>query len=343
MKLPAHMSALQIDHYHDDPLEAIRSLRVVTKPLPKLTSSQVLIRVASAPCNPSDVLLLQGKYGKKKTLPATPGWEGSGTVVASGGGLLARWLLGRRVAFSAQNEGDGSWAEYVAVEAKTCIPLKKGVSFDQGACLIINPLTAIGLIDEAVTNHHAAIIQTGAASQVGRMVLQLARLKGIPVIHIVRRKEQEELLKNLGAQIVLNSETAGFEQLLKAEAKRLNATISFDAVAGTMTGILHSAMPNHSTTLVYGALSGANCSHISPLGLIFQEKSVQGFYLSGWIAKKGFWGIYRATHQVQKLIIDGVFHTEISVRTPLEEAAKALEAYQKEMTAGKVLITPLAM
>lgn len=340
MDIPGQMLALQIDAYHEDPFDAIRSLKVISKPVPKPLSGEVLIKVAAAPCNPSDILLLQGKYGKKKNLPATPGWEGSGTVIATGGGLLARWLLGKRVAFSAQNEGDGSWAEYCAVDAKTCIPLKKGVSFDQGACLIINPLTAVGLIDEAVAGGHSAIIQTGAASQVGRMVLKLAHLKGIPVINVVRRADQEDLLKKLGAEIVLNSTTKGFENALKTEANRLQSTIAFDAVAGDMTGILHSAMPNRSTLLVYGALSGAHCSHISPLGLIFQEKCVKGFYLSSWIAKKGFWGMYYATQQVQKLIADGVFHSEISTRVPLDQAAKALECYQKEMTSGKVLITP---
>lgn len=340
MDIPVLMNALQIDQYHEDPFEAIRSLKLVTKPTPKLFSGQVLIKVAAAPCNPSDILLLQGKYGKRKTLPATPGWEGAGTVVATGGGLLGRWLMGKRVAFSAQTDGDGSFADYCAVDAKTCIPLKRDVSFEQGACLIINPLTAVGLIDEALSGRHRAIIQTGAASQVGRMVLQLAKLHKLPSIHIVRRPDQEELLKKLGAEVVLNSEAPDFHTLLKDEAKRLNATIAFDAVAGSMTGTLHSAMPNRASILVYGALSGANCSHISPLGLIFQEKTVKGFYLSGWIAKKGFLKLYLATNQVQKLIAQGVIHTDISSRVTLAEAARALEAYQKEMTAGKVIIQP---
>lgn len=340
MNVPVLMNALQIDQYHEDPFEAIRSLKLVTKPTPKPSKGQVLIKVAAAPCNPSDILLLQGKYGKRKTLPATPGWEGAGTVVATGGGLLGRWLVGKRVAFSAQSDGDGSWADYCVVDAKTCIPLKRDVSFEQGACLIINPLTAVGLIDEATSGGHTAIIQTGAASQVGRMVLQLAKLKKIPAIHIVRRPDQEELLKKLGAEIVLNSEAPDFVQTLKAEAKRLNATIAFDAVAGNMTGTLQSAMPNHSSVLVYGALSGANCSHITPLGLIFQEKVVKGFYLSGWIAKKGFWGLYRATNLVQNLIAQNTFHTDISTHVSLAETARALEVYQKEMTAGKVIIQP---
>lgn len=339
-KLPNEMTALQIDAYHDDPFEAIRSLRVVKKTIPKPSHGQVLIRVEAAPCNPSDLLLLQGRYGKRKSLPAVPGWEGAGTVVASGGGLLGRWLVGKRVAFSNQSDMDGTWAQYAIVSAKTCIALKSGVSTDQGASLIINPLTALGLIDTAIKGKHRAIIQNAAASQVGRMVLELAREKGIPAIHIVRRKEQEDLLRGLGAEIVLNSETDTFAKDLKAEAERIKATIAFDAVAGGMTGTILGAMPNHSRILVYGALSASGCGNISPLGLIFQDKSVEGFYLSSWITQKGFWGLYQATNAVQKLFAKGAFHTAISAEVSLQNASGALESYQKEMTQGKVLIKP---
>lgn len=338
--LPSQMRALQIDLYHADIFEAIRGLHEVEKPVPSPAHGQVLIKVEAAPCNPSDLLLLQGRYGKTKALPAVPGWEGAGTVVASGGGLLGRWLVGKRVAFSVQGDTDGSWAQYCVVDAKTCIVLKKGVSTEQGAALIINPLTALGLVDTAIAGGHTAIVQTAAASQLGRMVVQLAKEKGMPAIHIVRRKEQEVLLKELGATTVLNSESENFDTQLKSEAARLNATIAFDAIAGNMTGRLLTAMPERSKVLVYGALSDANCADISPLGLVFQQKAVEGFFLPTWLAAKGFWGLYRATNLVQKLLANGSFHTAISAEVKLAEAPRALAAYQKEMTAGKVLIRP---
>lgn len=331
------MYALEIDSYQEDILEAIRKLKVIKKLTPRPSHGQVLVKVEAAPCNPSDLLLLQGHYGKRKTLPATPGWEGAGTVVATGGGILGWWLMGKRVAFSAQTDAGGSWAEYCVVDAKTCITLHSEVNFEQGACLIINPLTALGMIDQAEREGHTAIIQTAAVSQVGRMVAALAQIKKIPTIHIVRRKEQEALLKG---QIVLNSESPSFSQDLKKQAEALNATIAFDAVGGSMTGTLLSAMPDRSKALVYGALSGSACSNISPLSLIFQQKSVEGFFLSSWLASKSFWGTYKAANQVQRLIASGSFHTEIAAKVSLKDAPKALESYQKEMTAGKVLICP---
>lgn len=338
--IPKEMKALQINQYHDDITEALRGLHVAALPVPKPTNGQVLIKIEAAPCNPSDLLLLQGHYGRKKTLPTVPGLEGAGTVVANGGGLLGRWLLGKRVACAVRSDISGTWAQYVVADAKACISLRDDVDFEQGSTLIVNPLTAVGLVGVAKKGGHAAIIQTAAASQLGKMVLTLANEANLPIINIVRRKEQEVLLRELGAKYVLNSESENFHQELKSEAARLKATVAFDAIAGRTTGEILSAMPNKSKILVYGALSGTSCSEISPMSLIFQEKSVEGFWLSSWLASKNIWGLYKATSTVQKLLASGAFHTSVKARVTLEEAPQALAQYQKEMTAGKVIIKP---
>lgn len=338
--IPEKMKALQIDSYIEDPVESIRSLHLVEKPVPTPGHGQVLVRIEASPCNPSDLLLLQGRYGVKKQLPTTPGWEGAGTVVAHGGGLMARWLVGKRVACALRGETDGTWAEYAIADARTCIPLRDDVSIEQGSTLIINPLTAVGMVETAVEEGHAAIIQTAAASQLGKMVLKLSQDQGIPCINIVRKAAQEKILRDLGATIVLNSESEDFKEELKKEAHRLKATIAFDAVGGPLTGTVFGAMPNHGKILVYGSLSLSPCSGIGPLGLIFQCKSIQGFWLTGWLAKKGFWGIYKATKTVQRLMATGAFHTSISEMPSLADTPKALEKYQKDMTAGKVIISP---
>lgn len=338
--IPEKMKALQLDQYHQDVKDAIRGLHVVSRPTPKPGPGQVLVRIEASPCNPSDLLLLQGLYGTKKTLPTIPGWEGAGTVVAHGGGIYGRWLMGKRVACAVQSDVDGIWAQYCVVEAKTCIPLQNNVSIEQGSTLIINPLTAVGMVEAAVKGKHHAIIQTAAASQVGRMVIKLAQMEGIPVINIVRREDQISLLKSLGAKHVLDSTKENFKTELKNEAAKLHATIAFDAVAGEMTGLLLSAMPHSSEVLVYGSLSLTPCNEISPLGLIFQQKLLKGFWLTGWIAQKSIFGIYQASSKVQKLMGDGSFRTAIRDQVSLEEAPEALLEYQKEMTAGKIIIHP---
>src|SRR6188768_2798715 len=96
--VPKTMRAVVLAEYRDSPEAAIGGLEVRERPVPEPRRGQVVVRIEAAPCNPSDLLLLQGKYGTLKTLPTVPGWEGTGMVVANGGGLYGRWLVGKRVA-----------------------------------------------------------------------------------------------------------------------------------------------------------------------------------------------------------------------------------------------------
>jgi NADPH:quinone reductase-like Zn-dependent oxidoreductase len=338
--IPQEMRVIELEHYHEDITKAVVSLRVTQKPTPQPGPGQVLVRIEAAPCNPSDLVFMQGIYGVKKALPAVPGWEGAGTVVASGGGMMGNWLNGKRVACGGQSDADGTWAEYFLADVKGCVPLRKGVSFDQGATLIINPLTAWAMVDTAKKGGHRAIVQTAAASQLGRMVVRLAKDAGMPLINVVRRKAQEDVLKSLGAEVVLNSESADFEIQLRAECHRLNATMAFDAVCGEMTGRIFGAMAPGATVLVYGVLSFEPASGLDGRDMIFGRKRVEGFWLTDWVRKAGFLRVFRATGQIQKRIADGSFATQVRKKLKLEDVPAGILEYQQEMTAGKILIVP---
>src|SRR5512133_1548991 len=110
-------------------------------PTPRPGPGQVLIRMAAAPINPSDIGFTKGSYGVFKGSQVIPGFEGSGTVVEAGSGLLPRLLLSRRVTCSTPS--GGTWAEYLVVTAQNCFPLNRNLSFEEGSMLIVNPLTAL--------------------------------------------------------------------------------------------------------------------------------------------------------------------------------------------------------
>lgn len=102
------MRALQFERHDPDLYTAIATLAVVTKPMPQSGRGQVLVKIEAAPCNPSDLLCLQGLYGVRKTLPSVPGWEGAETVIQAGGSLRRCILLGRRVTCAASANADGA-------------------------------------------------------------------------------------------------------------------------------------------------------------------------------------------------------------------------------------------
>jgi NADPH:quinone reductase len=339
---PQKMRALVLDEYRENIADALSSLQVRELPVPAPEKGQVLVRIEAAPCNPSDLLLLQGRYGTLKKLPTVPGWEGAGEVVASGGGWLANWLAGKRVACGLQGDRNGTWAEYFLANASECLPLKRQITFDQGASLIINPFTAVGLLETARQGGHRAAVHTAGASQLGRMLQALAAETNYPLIQVVRREAQVELLKSLGASHVLNSARETFPEELKATCDRLGATVAFEAVAGAMTGTIMNAMPPRSAVYVYGALSEEPCGNIDPVQLIFHNKEIKGFYLGTWMRRRGTWGILRAAGQVQRMLIDGRIAGVVERRVSLDEAKEGLRNYVENMTAGKVLITPHA-
>jgi len=135
-------------------IESRGKVGFATVPVQSPGHQQVLIKVESAALNPSDILFMRGKYNVKLAYPYTPGWEGSGTVVKAGPGIYGQWLLGRRVAFMKAFEvGEykfgGSFAEYAVADVKGCIPLSDDVSFDEAASFVVNPLTAVLMVDRA--------------------------------------------------------------------------------------------------------------------------------------------------------------------------------------------------
>ena len=334
------MLAVRLNAYHEDISDAIHSLNIVELPVPRPQRGQVLVRIEAAPCNPSDLLLLQGKYGVLKSLPTVPGWEGAGRVVASGGGLLAGWLNNRRVACGVQTDRDGTWAEYLLANATDCIPLKRQMEIEKAASLIVNPLTAVGLLDTARRSGHRAAVHTAGASQLGRMLIDLAARANYPIICVVRREEQVQLLKSLGAQLVLDSSDPNFVEQLTKACQQVNATAAFEAVAGDMTGTLLNVMPHGACVYVYGALSEEPCSNIDPIDLIFREKTITGFYLGVWLSRRGPLGTLRAANRVQRMLIDGAFGTEVQRRVDLDEVVDGLAQYVESMTSGKVLVVP---
>ena len=89
--VPTRMRALVLEEYDGRP-------QVIERAVPRPKAGEVLVRIAATPINPSDWAFLNGWYGIPKPLPVVPGFEGSGIVVASGSGLMPRWLRGRRVA-----------------------------------------------------------------------------------------------------------------------------------------------------------------------------------------------------------------------------------------------------
>jgi NADPH:quinone reductase-like Zn-dependent oxidoreductase len=292
--------------------------------------------MAASPVNPSDLAFIKGGYGTRNAFPLIPGFEGSGTVVAAGSGILPRFLLGKRVSCATGAGAGGTWAEYVVAFATNCVPLPRHISLEQGAMAIVNPMTALAFFDMAKQDKHAAIVNTAASSALGKMVLRLGLRQRIPVIHIVRRQEQVDLLRSIGAQHVLLSTDSDFLIRFQNLSRELKATLILDAVGGGLSQQLFKAAPFGSTLIAYGFLSGEP-SAIDTRFLAMDDKRIAGFFLPNWLRKKHPLALLKEVRKVRTLIGSDLA-TNIQKRFPLSAVSEAIDTSVKQATSGKVLL-----
>jgi NADPH2:quinone reductase len=329
--LPTKTHALVI---HDYQL-GLDHVRVEERPLRPPGPGEVLVRIAAAPINPSDLAFIQGLYGVRKPLPVVPGFEASGTIVAVGTGVSPE-RVGQRVACFA-GDGDGTWAGFLTTHAGTCLPVEPSIDDAQAAMLLVNPLTAWALVDRARAAGAPAAVQTAAASALGRMIIRLAARHHLPVINIVRRAQQVADLQALGANYILDSSEPTFERHLRDACRSLDARLAFDAVGGALAGQVLRALPNGGTLIVYGGLAGEPCQ-IGVDQLIFRAKHVEGFWLSFWLRDHGA-ALPAAWADVQAGAGD-IFASPVRARFPLSAGAAALYDYAAQMSGGKILFVP---
>ena len=274
-------------------------------PLPECTGDDLLVRVEAAALNPTDMAnigvmgtaqaeavtaeggALRGGISRPVKAPRGFGGEGAGVVVACGPDADPGFMGKRVAAWSLLTQG--SYAEYYKVPASWTVEIPDDVSFVQAAGPAINPITALGMIDEAKDGGHACIVHTAAASQLGQMLVPLCKLEGIELINIVRRDEQVELLKSLGAEHVLNITDDSFRGAFGALAEQLGGTLAFDAVGSDTTKSLMLGMPAKSRICVYGALGGGAVD-VPSAGQMLGLKhgtTCEGWNYGGWMAAIG--------------------------------------------------------
>jgi NADPH:quinone reductase len=329
--IPELMQAVSIEEYSG-------KLIIRQVPVPKPGPGEVLIKMAAAPVNPSDLARIRDTVDPEERKTFVPGLEGSGTVVDHGTGLLPGVWQGRRVACSSSRPGNGTWAEYMVTSAMDCVPLPANVTFEQGAMMLVNPLTATAFMNIIKKNRHKAIVSTAAASSLGRIISMLGEKEGIRIIHIVRNDRQREMLVSKGATWVLDSSAEGFDANLRDLAAQLQVSLVLDAIGGKFTRQLLLAMPYGCTVMVYGNLSGEQ-PEVDHKALVTFNKKICGFFLGNWLREQGMITLLGSILKARRLIQKDRA-VPVQGRFPFSQAQQAVDFYLSHMTNGKVLLVP---
>jgi trans-2-enoyl-CoA reductase len=240
-------------------------------------------------CSPSDVNVLEGTYVHlPPALPAVAGNEGSG-VVAEVGDEVSGVAVGDTVV--ARGWG-GAWREQVVLPAANVRVLPASVDLRSAAMLSANPPTAYGLLDGVESG--SWVIQNAANSGMGNAVIQVAKLKGIKTVNVVRREGLEAELRALGADAVIVYDGARGEDQAEAFAAAAAAVklatggaklkLACNAVCGLSGELLAKCLAPGGTILTYGVMSREPMS-VSGGQLLFKDLTYKGFHLGGWSAR----------------------------------------------------------
>jgi NADPH:quinone reductase-like Zn-dependent oxidoreductase len=330
-KLKTFMKAIVCDQWGAP--EDVLQVREVPEPAPG--RGEVRVRMIASPINPSDLLMVRGEYGRQPPLPATPGFEGVG-IVESGSGLLARRVMGRRVAVL--NTGNGNWKEHVVIPARQAVPMPKELSDEQAATFFINPATALVLTRYVLRVPPGAwLLQTAAGSTLGRMIIRLGQRFGFRTLNVVRRPEQaEELLRLGGAAAIATNDESLTERVAELTSGE-GVPYALDAVGGATGSEAVQVLARGGRLIVYGTLAGEPL-RVDPRTLMVWKQRIEGFWLSEWVRDQKPWTMLWLFRQIGKLIRDGVLFSEVGKSFALTDIHAAVRQAQQPGRQGKVLL-----
>jgi NADPH:quinone reductase-like Zn-dependent oxidoreductase len=348
-------------------------------PTPTPTANEVLVRIEASPINPSDLgVLIAGADMATATVTGPPerprvtapmgadalaglsaridtplpvGNEGAGTVVAAGEQPAAQALLGKIVGVA----GGGMYAQYRVVDAGACLVLPPGATPREGASSFVNPLTALGMLETMRREGHSGLVHTAAASNLGQMLVKLCIADSVPLVNIVRKPDQEELLRSLGAAHVCNTTSPTFHTDLVDALQATSATIAFDATGG---GMLASDILNameevagsaagaysrygsavHKQVYIYGGLDTGPTILSRNFGMAW---GVGGWLLTPFLLNAGAEVVGRLRARVAAELTTtfaSTYTREVSLAGMLRP--EAFNVYVKRATGEKFLVTP---
>jgi NADPH:quinone reductase-like Zn-dependent oxidoreductase len=232
----------------------------------------------------------------------------------------------------------GTWQEYVLAESTQLIPVPDGVSDQTAAQFVVNPLTAwIMTVEELSLKSGEWLLQTAAGSTLGRIVLQIARLRGFKTINVVRRRAQVEELKSLGADEVICTDDEEIGARVREITGKAGLTKAIDAVGGKTGAAAFQSLGRGGVMLVYGALS-MEPMQIDVGRTIFTTTTLKGFWLGEWLRVAAPERQQSVTGELLRSMATGEIVPPVEAEYPLKDVFAAIKHAERHGRSGKVLL-----
>ena len=325
------MKQVVLDRY-GPPEEVARCAEVPDAGAPD--AGEVVFDVLAFPINPADVSFCKGTYRLKPPLPATPGAECIGRVTAVGTGVSH--VKPGDLVINLQRE---NWAQKRRVKGDDVITVPPGMDLRQAAMLRINPPTALLMLTDVVDLKPGDwVIQNVANSAVGRLLVRLARARGLKTMNVVRRDALFGALKALGADACV-VDGPNLAATVKAQTGGAPIRLGLDAVSGQATARLSSCVTDGGVVCNYGSMTGED-PVMSRSALIAGGQTLVGFILGRALATRSLEQVRAIYADLGGQILEGTLSAPVEKVYPIEQIKAALTHAQRGERSGKILVAP---
>jgi NADPH:quinone reductase len=338
------MRAIRFEHY-GEPTDV---LTVTEQPVQQPGAGEVRVKIRFSPINPSDLLYVRGHYsGVTAHFPAGAGFEGVGEIDALGPGVEGL-SVGQRV--FARNSAGGNWSQYAVVPAEKAWTVPDDIPDEQIASFMVNPATAILMVRHVlVVPRGEWLLQSAANSELGRMIIRLAKHDGIRTINVVRRHEAVQELKDLGADAVIVSADGPIDEQVRKIVGPRGVGYAIDPVAGQTGTEIFRSLSEEGRMLVYGSLSGEGISvGDDPRLTLSGRRTLEVYWLGYWLPRlneSGFFApgrpaIGQLIDEIVELIRGRILNTSPGKKFRLDDIHGAVTEAELVGHSGKVLLAP---
>lgn len=325
-----HYTALVVEQ----PTPDFSGVALRTLPMEQPGPQQVLIRVRAAALNYPDVLLTQGNYQFKPTLPFVPGLEASGEVVAVGVGV-SHVRPGDAVV--AQTRQGGALGHMMVAQASEVRPMPASLDWDEASAYSAAGMTAyVSLVHRGRLEAGETLLVHGASGGTGLAAVQLGRHLGARVIATGRSLEKLDAARAAGAHELIQVGEGLRDDILRVTGDK-GADVVFDPIGGDVFDASLRSLAWGGRLLVVGFLAG-RIADLKSNYVLIKNLSVIGIRAGEFIRRDPVKGA-EVMRQVDALAAQGVLKPHISARFPLVEGVQALRMLAQGKATGKIVVT----
>ncbi|KAF8952148.1 NADPH:quinone reductase [Haplosporangium bisporale] len=302
----------------------------VPKPSPK--PDQVLIKVHYAGVNFIDTYQRSGLY--PQPMPFILGREGSGEIVEVGAEAEGGFKVGDRVAFS----GPSSYAEYTAISTLTVAKLPDNISYEKGAALLIQGLTAWTLARQAYKIEKGDwVLVHAAAGGMGLLLCQIAKLMGAHVIGTTSTDAKAELARKNGADYVINYAN-GYDPVIEKINELTGGKgvhVVYDGVGAATFDTSLKVVRRLGTVISFGNSSGA----VPPVNILrLSEKNIRLMRTTLYQYLTTREEFERLSSELLQLVAENKLDFAVHKVYPIQEVKQAHDDIESRKTTGKLLL-----